>query len=175
MKYLHLSTYNLCWARNALLICRPILDTREGILKRQSSSLDLVLAPWWLTPPGGSTPCRHDTNPGTGLICQSCHLPATHRFRESKSQMGGGGCVWGVGGWIYHVPYSIMKFVCTPKYQFMSYCLKDVWAMFDIAVWWKLTVSQTNNLNQGCKSQEYRDREFVYPVSMEYDELFVKY
>lgn len=104
MKYLHLSTYHLCWARDALLICRPIPDIGEGMPRRQSPSLDLELAPWWLTLPGGFAPRRHDTNPGTGLVCQSCHLPASHPVRESEGQMGGGG---GVGGWgVYHVPYS---------------------------------------------------------------------
>lgn len=96
MKYLHLSTYHLCWARDALLICRPIPDTGEGMLRRQSPSLDLELAPWWLTLPGGFAPHRHDTNPRTGLVCQSCHLPASHPVRESEGQMGRGG---GERGW----------------------------------------------------------------------------
>lgn len=61
----------------------------------------------------------YDTNLGTGLVCQSCHLPASHPVRESEGQMGGVDGAWGVGRRRIMYPTlrameggTIMKFVC---------------------------------------------------------------
>lgn len=55
--------------------------------------------------------------------------------------MGGGEGAWGVGRGCIMCPTlrameggTIMKFVCTAKCQYMSYCLKDVRARVDISV-----------------------------------------
>lgn len=65
------------------------LDTRVGLQRQPSTSLDLELAPWWLTLPD-PTPCRHDSNLGTSLVCQSCHLPDSLPASQSEAQMGEG-------------------------------------------------------------------------------------
>lgn len=145
MKYLHLSTYHLWWPRDALLICRPIPDTGEAMPRRQSPSLDLELAPWWLTMLGSFAPRRHDTNPGTGLVCHSCHLPASHPVRESEGQMGGGGDAQRMGRRVHHAPYSqgqeretTIKFICIAQCQYVIVSEGDV---VDISGWCQLTVS----------------------------------